>query len=120
MTALKKWNKDVRGPESDTDPASLKCDVCNYKCERNATLQKHKNAEHGFLHKENRFTEEDTKAPNPLLHPIPSCEQSDRQPALGTTTGRGPQEKLYQLGIRFKRSSKISPLFVHKPPPSRH
>ena len=47
MTALKKRKEGVRSPESDTDPASFKCDVCNYECERNTTLQKHKNTKHG-------------------------------------------------------------------------
>ena len=47
MTALKKRKDGVRSPESDTYPAAFKCDVCNYECKRNATLQKHNNTKHG-------------------------------------------------------------------------
>ena len=80
---------------------------------KNGTLEKHKNAEHGFFHMEDKYSEEDKKTPTPLLHPW--CVNRDRKPALGTTKTSGPHEKFYQLGVRYKRSSKISPLFVRKP-----
>ena len=132
-TALKKRKEHVRGPESNTESVSVsvsgtdsfKCEACNYECEKYVTLQKHRNTNHGLIkceinQKEDRSSLADTATPEPLLRPIPSCEHRDRQLTLVATAARGPQEKFYQLGIRYKRSNKISPLFVREPPPSIH
>ena len=124
-TALKKRKEGVWGPENDNDAALFKCDVCNYECKMYAILQKHKKANHGLTkceinQKEDRSSVEEYETLEPSTHPIPSHGHRDRQPALVATAAKRPQENFYQLGIRYKRSHKISPLFVPKPPPSMH
>ena len=117
-----KRKEDVEGQVSDIDIESFKCDVCSYEYEIYATLQKHKKTIHGLFkceinQKEDRNSVEDRETPDPSLHPIPSCGQRDRQPALVATAASGTQKKFYQLGIRYKRRHKITPLFVREPPP---
>ena len=88
-------------------------------------LQKHRNTNHGLIkceinQKSDRSSVGDTATPDPLLHAIPSCGHRDRQPALVVTAAIGPQKKFYQLGIRYKRSHKITPLLIPELPPSMH
>ena len=119
--STEKRKKHVRGPENNTDSASIKCEACNYKCDKYVALQKHRKTNPGLIkceinQKSDRSSVGDTATPDPLLHAIPSC--GHRQQALVATADSGLQKKFYQLGIRYKRSHKITPLLVPEPPSS--
>ena len=123
VTALKKRKGDIEGKLSDLQ--SLKCDVCSYECERYVTLQKHKNTNHrlikcGINQNADRSSVGDNDTLERSLHPILLCGHKDRQPSLVATAASGPREKFYQLGVRFKRSHKITPVLVPESPPSMH
>jgi hypothetical protein len=125
MTALKKRKEGGHGQISDINIESFKCDVCSYECERYAILQKHKKANHGLTkceinQKEDTSSVEENETLEPSTHPILSLGHRDRQPALVATAARRPQGNFYQIGIRYKRRHRISPLFVPEPPPSMH
>ena len=100
---------------------AFKCDVCNYECEKYVTLKKHKNIKHGIYQYAKTQTEErDSKTPDQLFHPIPLHGHRERRMALEVTAAREPQEKFYQIGIRYKRRNQITPIFVREPTTSMH
>ena len=114
-TALTFQRTGATSPEKYINLKPFKCEICNYECETNITLQKHKNTRHGVLDNETGQKHDMQEAPSTpnSSHSSRNCGHGERKATLKTTDTKDPRNRWYQIRIRYKRQRQTSPLNVH-------